>query len=96
MNGKQQRTQRTMREELQTVTDAMVEEIDALGGKLAILRDETRVLVGKEHTARLEMAGQERDYVDRTTKPLDIEREAARAFRARGFWARINWIFTGR
>lgn len=57
------------------------------------LAEELRGLIVAERTHRLKLADEQRLYVDRVDK---ITYGQLERFIGRGFWARLNWLLTGR
>jgi len=97
MNGEEQRRHRTatqeIRKDLDAVTNTTGELVDELVTRISQVRDECLKAVGEERTHRLRLAEQQRTYVDRGDKDNLIRMSN---FVCRGFWSRLNWLFTGR
>ncbi len=104
MNGTQQKAHHTAVSALENATaeaiEGLVEAVE--NERQTRAAEDTRLTtdIGIERTHRLELAEQQRNYVDAADRRLDriIEAETfdRRAFVGRGFWSRLNWLFTGR
>lgn len=82
---------------IELIAESTEKALSVVRGDIIIegLRVETlaRELVNREQSFRLNLAKEQRDYVDMRDSDLWV---AFNALRLRGFWSRLNWLLTGR
>lgn len=97
MNATEQRTHRTVTQDLARQVEKQGEDlalvIEAIDERVTSLATSTVQAIEAEQTLRVRLAAQQRDYVDSADFALRCRIDE---LRARGFWGRMNWVFTGR
>jgi hypothetical protein len=100
MNGTEQKNHRTVTQDLsravEVIANSTAQRLEAHGVELVRLRES----IGAERTHRLDLAKEQRGYVDNQDQLVGRRVDALASdlftFQHRGFWSRLNWLVTGR
>jgi len=112
MNATEQRKHTTVVAQLAADVETVLDGLSKEMLERFLVEEKTRnEAVGQERTHRLELAKEQRNYVDAENRKLREccqERwdasakthktfaDAIYGFQHRGFWSRLNWLITGR
>ena len=97
MNTSEQKNHKTALRELETAAiefaEVAMHRINGLAADIAQAEASFAKKIGDERTQRLNLATEQRAYVDQADK--EMRRYFERLY-LRGFWGRVNWLLNGR
>lgn len=97
MNPNEQKNHKRVTDSLSERLDSYVEATDA---HLSEMEEEFRAAVNAERTHRLKLAEEHQNYIDTAVREIRSNHASLGDFTVRfvgrGFWARLNWLVTGR